>query len=287
MSSDSLQPIRAALKAGDKPAAQTLLRPLLKDHPSAEVWYLAAQACPTDEKAIACLRRALDLEPQHNGANRLLFRLEGAKPLAEQVESPKVELSREEIKALGKAKPRRKHTGRRLIILLGILLLGSSCSLITFNLVGLIHGPITVLTQLTGGGNPTTQIEGTPLAQVPNAVLKVPVTQSKPLNHRDTDVLEPGYAHQFTFSGQTKTEVAIYIQFLSVAANRVSRNVALLRPDDSDATTLCQRDTILQGDNNITLTCPLDTSGVWKVKVLGREGESVGAYFVGVEQIQS
>ncbi len=99
-------------------------------------------------------------------------------------------------------------------------------------------------------------------------------------------MLEPGYVHEYTFAGVHGQEYAIYVQFLSLGANRVSRNVVVLRPDDSDATN-CQADAILQGDNNITLTCPLDATGTWKVRILGRAGESVGAYFVGVQQIQS
>jgi hypothetical protein len=80
--------------------------------------------------------------------------------------------------------------------------------------------------------------------------------------------------------------MAVYVQFLSLSANRVSRNVVLLRPNGSNATGGCERGTILQGDNNITLTCVLDTTGTWKIRILGRQGESVGVYFVGVEQMQ-
>ena len=50
MPADTLQPIRDALKTGDKKTAQALLRPLLKNQPTAEAWYLAAQACTTDDE---------------------------------------------------------------------------------------------------------------------------------------------------------------------------------------------------------------------------------------------
>jgi hypothetical protein len=77
----------------------------------------------------------------------------------------------------------------------------------------------------------------------------------------------------------------VYVQFLSLAANRVSRNVVVLRPDGSNATPTCTQDAILQGDNNVTLDCPIDKTGTWKVRILGRDRESVGAYFVGIQAV--
>lgn len=287
MPADPLPPIHDALKSGDKKTAQMLLQPLLKNQPSAEAWYLAAQACTTDEKAIWCLRKALELEPQHSGANRLLFRLEGAKPASAQ-EQTSAANSDVPLKEVKRAKPVAKKRGtRRIIVVLSVLLLGSSCSLFTMNMVGLISGPITFLTQLMGGANPVTEVEGVPLAQVEDAPLRMTPSQSEPLEARDTDVLEPGYLHEYTFSGQTGREMAVYVQFLSLAANRVSRNVVVMRPDGSNATRQCERDAILQGDNNITLTCSIDAGGTWKVRILGRAGESVGAYFVGVETLSA
>lgn len=287
MLSDSLQPIRDALKSGDKKTAQTLLRPLLKDQPSAEVWYLAALACSTDEKAIYCLRQALDLQPQHSGANRLLLKLEGIKPVSPALhEQPPVEALVPDV-PLKHVTRQRRRSPTRLILLLSLLLFGLSCSLITMNMVGLISGPVTLVTQLTGGSSPVTEVDGVPLEQVNDAPLVMKPSQSEPLEARDTDVLEPGYLHEYTFVGQPGREIAIYVQFLSLAANRVSRNVVVMRPDGSNATPTCQRDAILQGDNNITLTCPVDVGGEWKVRLLGRANESVGAYFVGVEALRS
>jgi hypothetical protein len=74
---------------------------------------------------------------------------------------------------------------------------------------------------------------------------------------------------------------------VNVTPSAQTARVALLRPDHSNGTSTCQKDVLLQGDNNSTLTCTLDVTGVWKVRILGRAQESVGAYFVGVEQISS
>src|ERR1700690_2913359 len=169
MSSDSLKPIREALKAGDKKTAQTLLRPLLKDQPTAEIWYLAAQACATNEKAIICLRQALDLQPQHSGANRLLFKLEGPRPPKIE-EQPSIDVIAPAV-PLKKVKHKKKWSGTRTILLISLVLFGMSCSLITMNMVGLITGPITFVTELTGGATPVAQIGGQQLAQVADAPL--------------------------------------------------------------------------------------------------------------------
>jgi hypothetical protein len=289
MSSDSLQLIQEALKAGDKKTAQMLLRPLIKAEPTAEVWYLSALACGTDEKAIYCLRQALELEAQHSGAKRMLLKLEGVQPNAA------VELSIEEQPSLDMLAPdvplkkvkrtKRKRSTSRTILLLSLLILGVSISTFTMNMAGLITGPITAITELTGGATPVREINGKPLSQVEDAPLLVAPAQTKPLTHQDADVLEPGYAHEYTFAANNGQDVAIYVQFLSIAANHVSRNVVVLRPDDSDATSKCERDAILQGDNNVTFTCAIDANGIWKVRILGRDKESVGAYFVGVQNM--
>ena len=288
MSADTFQPIRDALEAGDKKIAQALVMPLLKSQATAEAWFLAAQACTTRAKTLHCLHQALELEPQHSGANRMLFKLEGAKP---EVSAPDPVLEMPSLEALAaniplkKVRRRKPMSGTRILVLLCLLVFGVSCSMITMNLAGLITGPITVVTQLTGGPTPVREIDGKPLSQIENAALLVPPSQSKALEGQDADVLEPGYEHEYTFNSLKGREVAIYVQFLSVAANRVSRNVVVLRPDDSDGTSTCDKDAILQGDNNITLTCTVDMTGIWKVRILGREKESVGAYFVGVQQM--
>jgi hypothetical protein len=282
MATETLQPVRVALKAGDKKTAQRLLSPLLKVQPSADTWTLAAMACSNDEKAIYCLRQALELQPQHSAANRMLLKLEGVKPIP-ITEQPSLEVLAQDVPLKKVKRTKKKRSPTRTLVILSLLVLGVCISTVTMNLAGLITGPITALTELTGGPTPIHEIGGTPIAQVANAPLLVKPSQSKALQGRDADVLEPGYSHEYTFVGSKGTDVAIYIQFMSVAANKVSRNVVVMRPDNSDFTSKCDQDAILQGGNNVTLTCTIDTPGLWKVRILGRDKESVGAYFVGVE----
>jgi hypothetical protein len=188
---------------------------------------------------------------------------------------------------LKKVRRKKKRSPFRTILLISIVLLAMGCSLVTMNLAGIITGPITLLNRLLGGGAPVTEIDGVPLYQVAEAPVIVRSSFTKPLNNenRDANVLDPGYAHEYTFEASDGAEMAIYVQFLSLGANKVSRNVVLVRPNGNDATGICEHNAILQGDNNVTLTCPIDENGRWKVRILGRAQESVGAYFVGVERM--
>jgi hypothetical protein len=325
MPTDPLQQVREALKAGDKKTAQEILRPHLQYKPTAEMWYLAAQACATDEKAIQCLRRALELQPQHSGANRMLLRLEGAVPKTAPLKlppepaksktqapetsapvaaTPKPRLDAEAIAArppkksvmpsleklteepLKKVRTKKKRSKVRTIFLLSFVLFAMCCSLVTMNLAGIITGPVTLITQAMGGSAPVMEIDGVPIDEMPSAPVIVPSSMTKPLaESRDANVLDPGYVHEYTFEATDGWEMAIYVQFLSLGANKVSRNVVVLRPSGSDATGECDRNSILQGDNNVTLICPIDATGLWKVRILGRAQESVGAYFVGAERM--
>jgi hypothetical protein len=304
-----LEPIRAALKNGDKAAARQLLPPLLKAQPSADLWTLAALACDRKEDGIKCLRKALVLDSLHTQANRLLFKWEGAKPptadewdrLTGENAVPRAEKITAAPVPLKKVKRKGKRSPWRWVGLLSFFLLGSACSLFTLNMAGLINGVFTRATIMLGGPTPVSQWQGQALENVDNAAVVIPPSQSEQIGEahseddravrtssggRDADVLDPGYSHQYTFEARAGDQFGIYIQFLSLGANRVSRNVAVLRPDGSSVTETCERQNILQGDNNIAYICDINTSGTWSVRILGREGESVGAYFVGIERIQ-
>lgn len=291
----NLQAIKDALNTGDKKTAQSLLRPLLKDKPTADLWVLAAKAANSNEQAIDFLRRALALDPFHNEANRLLFKLEGAKPLTEQEKEhqkeqqkeralPKVVVKEEDLPPLKKVRRKRPNWGRRLLILLLLLIFSASCTAITLNLVGVITGPVTAITVITGGPQPVTEVNGTPLENVSDAPMRVEASSSESAQTQDTNVLDPGYLHEYNFRATAGESYSIYVQFLSVTANRVSRNVAIVDPHGRNAAPTCQRDQILQGDNNVAYTCSINETGEWRVRILGRRGESVGVYFVGVQK---
>jgi len=294
-----LTPIRTALKDGDTATARRLLTPILADQPSADAWTLAAQACATPDAAIQCLRKALLLDAQHSAANRLLFKLEGAiPPSALQQQAREQAVARQTAETLRQSlpptanplivdkqpqRPRKPVSPWRYVGCFGGLLLLASFTLIVLNMAGIVSGVLGTISRFTGGAPPIMEVDGVPLARVEDAAYVLPAAQSEPALVRDTDVLDHGYLHEYTFDGVRGREVGIYVQFLSLGANRVSRNVAIVRPDGSDGRRACQQDTILEGDNNIVYVCTLDADGLWRVRIAGRAGESIGAYFVGVE----
>jgi hypothetical protein len=98
------------------------------------------------------------------------------------------------------------------------------------------------------------------------------------------NVLEPGIVHEHTFTAVSGEEVVVGVQFFSPSANRVNRNIAILDPDDRE--TSCDRNRILQGDNGSMIICDIHKPGTWKMRVLGIEGQSTGAYFVSVDRLE-
>lgn len=132
---------------------------------------------------------------------------------------------------------------------------------------------------------PVTEIGGTPVYARPDAVVVVEPVKSAVLTGQQpiSDILEPGFAHEYTFTAMQGEELAIGIQFFSPTAQRVSRNVVIIGPNDSSAEGVCQRDHILQGDNGVVFICPVHQSGTWKVRLFGRESESSGAYVIAIE----
>ncbi|MBZ0298003.1 MAG: hypothetical protein K8L99_35950 [Anaerolineae bacterium] len=86
---DTMMPVMAALSAGDRAHARRLLRPMLEQEPSADLWVLAAQASETPGQKQVCLERALALDPNHAEAKQQLRRLRGEdKPAPAPAASP-------------------------------------------------------------------------------------------------------------------------------------------------------------------------------------------------------
>ncbi|MFW5709095.1 MAG: hypothetical protein ACOCX5_02625 [Chloroflexota bacterium] len=82
--SEALNQVKRAIRQGDKQQARVLLKPLLKENPSADAWTLAAMVTDTREQAIKCLKRALAIDEWHTDANRMLSQLEQIKSADER-----------------------------------------------------------------------------------------------------------------------------------------------------------------------------------------------------------
>lgn len=315
---ETLLPIITAIESGDKKLARRLLRPLLASSPSAELWYLAAQACETAEHESACLQRALALEPTHGKARARLAQLkQGADPTPRPPQPPNsalapaqpraasaapfqqpeaalqkrvtVELSREELRALKKARPTRKGRGPWAYIgCLSMIVMSLAASYLVLLVLGSAV-PAQVRSLITGEQAPFSsqdQIEGTPVRDRPDAVIHARADLKKPLDQSGevTDILEPGYTHEYSFEVFNGEEIAVYVQFVSLTARSVRRNVAVFDSMGRDAENRCQRDQILQDGTGTIFDCFVDESGIWSVRIFGREGESTGVYVVSVQR---
>jgi hypothetical protein len=293
---DHLQAIEAAIQAGQLREARQMLKLILKEQPSADAWYLAALIVKDSQpqQAIELLRRALALDSWHAASNRLLYRLEGTKPAT--LTPTQAEWNRQiGVKRVGEIKRRMKqdrhqrHQERQrryTRIGCGFALIGSlAVSFFALRVIGIVSNQMGTLVSLLGGPTPVAVINGTPLSQVEDAVYYVPPVLSAPASSQSMEILDAGYLHEHIFQARQGAEMAVYVQFVSMNANRVGRNVAVLRPDGRSADTVCYRQRLLKGDTNVAFTCLIDVSGSWSVRVLGRDTESVGAYFVGVQSI--
>ncbi len=95
-----------------------------------------------------------------------------------------------------------------------------------------------------------------------------------------TDVLDSGFAHEYTFSATAGEEIAIAIQFFSPTATTVDKNVAILDASNFNAENHCQRDQIFTDNSGTAFICQVHQSGTWKLQVFGRENESTGVYII-------
>ena len=92
--SDKLAAIQQALDRFQRDEARALLREELKENPSADAYYLAAQAARTEGDRIKHLRRALELDPDHQPAAAELDA-----PRADQKPEPATAVERVELPA--------------------------------------------------------------------------------------------------------------------------------------------------------------------------------------------
>lgn len=316
---DSVQPVLEAIEKGDIQRARQLLRPLMQN-PTADVWYAASFVYDQPEKQLSCLNRALKLDPLHGDARRRLkaLRQGEAAPLEPRLELPPIDLLVENVpkttspppapKSIWNARNRRRRRNWALIGVAGSALLSLSATYFVLTVLG---SPIPAqLRSLLTGSQPSNEAVGTPVFGQPSNVqlgdpssgesggtvvttngdntntVVVRVNQSKPLQWEKplSDVLDAGYAHEYTFIPLMGDEVAIGIQFFSPTATNVGPNVAVLDPLDVNAEQHCERDAIFQDDSGIAFICQINQPGQWKVQILGRQGESTGVYVITVDR---
>ena len=302
-----LIPIMRAIHDGDKSRARQLLKTLLRSKPSAEAWYLASQVTEKPAHEVECLKSAVAVDPRHTDARRRLAELgvdimrpheARTAPTPDSLPMPDLDdltmkglahepkpapvLSKDELAALRKSRRRKQRGTWFWVGIGGAILLGLSSTYFVMLVLG--SGIPGQLRGMIFGEQPVTEIEGVPLANVPDAIMRVAPSHGTELQRSEAvaEVMEPGFVHEHVFQAYSGEELAIGVQFLSLNANRVSRNLLILDPDGREVR--CQRDRILQGDNGAVLSCRIDKTGLWRLRLLGREGESTGVYVVSVER---
>lgn len=261
-----------------------VISPITSQSESADELCDKAKAAGDTTEAIRYLKRALELEPLHSKANRMLFQLEGAKSLREQeVKAAAPPMSLDELEPLKKVSNKKKRSPWTVIGIIGSVLMSLTATFFVLTFTGSpIAGKISNM--LMGKPQPVNEIQGTPIQNIPNVVLTVQPQESVPLqiDKEVSGVLDNGVSKEYVFSGVSGQEVAIAVWF--PAANKVSKNVALLDPQGVSAEALCSRGPLLADDGtNIALSCHLNQAGQWKIRLIGIDGESTGAYFVSVK----
>ncbi|MEZ4670448.1 MAG: hypothetical protein R3E39_21280 [Anaerolineae bacterium] len=315
MYEEEIAAIQILISLGKKTRARKILRRMLEEHQSADLWYLAATACERSDQELGCLRQVLKLNPQHEKARQRFLQLAGDSRLTPEVEMPPLMALVDDLPTslddsttfepitdiFAHKRAQQERTRRRWTYLgcLGYILLSVSASYLVLTVLGsplpgqirtLLGGAQPVPDATLAFGRPTGQAPVSTAVDTPEnysdqaaaAGLDVKPTKSQALKVNDTtgDVLDPGFFHEYTFTVQQGTEVAVGVQFFSPTARNVSANAAILDANGYDAKGKCQRDAIIADGSSVAFTCQIDQSGVWKLQLYGRAGESTGVYAV-------
>ncbi len=260
------------------------IAPLQKSD-SADDWVKKAMVTENQDEAIGFLKRALEIEPFHSKANRMLFQLEGAVPKATasaakaRVVTP---LPADHLSTLKKANSvTNKRSNWFYAVLVGLILVGFS---VIFFILMMTGSPIAAqIANVIQGRYAVTQINNVPLNQVPNAVMKVnPQDRTTILyGQKIDDTIENGFSHAYIFDVMSGQTMGIGVFFISKGGQHVTKNVAVVDSSGQNAGNRCQIQTA-GGDTSVSFSCLVDQTGQWSVRVLGIEGESTGSYKVTV-----
>ncbi|MEO8608305.1 MAG: serine/threonine-protein kinase [Chloroflexota bacterium] len=246
---------------------------------NADDWVKEATAAAEPHEKIALLKKALDLEPMHSKANRMLFQVEGAKSMRQEKPAP-VTVTEEDLAPLKKVVHKKKRGSLFYIGILAFVLSSASASFFVLSFIGSpIAGQITAI---LSGRQPVNAINGVPVKDIPNVVLTVQPqrTQVLKMGQKIADTLDNGISNEYDLEMDSGSEVNVAVWFASPTANHVSHNVVVLDPSGQSADTACRRDKMFAGDTNVAFNCIVTKSGTWKIRIFGIDGDSTGAYFI-------
>lgn len=264
------------------------IRPLLRTPITENANDLVEKASQTRDRfeAIAYLKRALELDPLHSRANRMLFQLEGAKPsnaTPAEPARPAAPIDDGGLQPLKKVRYKKRRSPWTTLALVCFLLMNATLLLVLLSVIGQGGTIMGLVDQVRGTPAPVLEVSGTPAGQVPNLVLTIQPIKAEALRPEVpvSDVLDAGRAHEYSFTGTSGSEALIGIQFFSPSASAVSKHVAIIDPLGGKRQ--CYRDTIIQGEAGVAYICTINVSGEWRIRILGVQGESTGAYVISVD----
>ncbi len=272
---------------------------------TADDWVREAENEPDNFRAIQHLRQALQLEPLHSKANRMLFQLEGAKPGGEARPAPMPPretrpaptaaavpeqngtsylAARVKTPNLVDEPLRKVHTRQKSSGAWGLI--GVVGAIAVLGILGFVYLTVTgspLISQINNalqGVSPVNEINGVPIDEVPNAIMQIRPTNAGGLRLGDTaqGVLEHGIVNEYRFRTEPGMQIAMLVHFLMPEAQQVSPNVAIIDPQGKTAN--CTREQFVEGGAGIVARCGSRTAGEWKLLVMGVEGESTGPYVV-------
>jgi len=268
----------------DHTGKQMAVRPITLPGESAEDWYQKALKAKNRGESIGFLKRALEIDPLHSKANRRLFQLEGANPNKRQeaLQPTTTPVQTSELAPLKKVRQERKRSPWTYIAFASFLLMNATLILVVLLSQGQAGGITGFFDTLRGTAAPVLSIEGTPIGEIPNIILTIEPIKSEALRSESplSDVLDAGRVHEYRFNAASGSEVDIGIRFFSSTAHNIVENIAVLNPAGEASTNVCQQDSIMGDGADLALICTISMSGTWRIRILGIDGESTGAYVI-------
>ncbi len=278
---------RTVIDLGTDASGKRIDLPPPKKAESAEDWMQKAMSTTDQDEVIQYLKRALEIEPLHSKANRLLFQLEGAVP-KHATPKPKlaVPVTASDLSTLKKATTYGQKQNPWTVAI-GIALLVVAGSIIFFYLM-LGGSPIaTQIANFIQGKHPITQIDGVPIEQIPDAVMLVAPQDRVRIGDGQTitSSVDNGFATDYIFDVGEGQTFEISILFIDTTALHVSKNVVVMDVSRNNAGERCDKTVTENGDTGVYFNCLINEGGQWFVRVLGITGESAGRYQVYVNRM--
>ena len=277
--SQQLDQARQRLRAGDRPAALQILKAILaEDRAHVEAWWLAAQAASSQAEAETALRVVLKLQSDHPRARQALARLQTAGSVPTAVPPPRSTPARHipaapPARGVPAARAAAQTRGRRnrvrvLAIVLSLLVMMGSSALFVLNLTGhpLAHQ---IESGLSAGPLPT----ATPAYIASGAQLQ--------------GIVEAGETRRYYFQGAAGAELFVGVGFAAVASDATTDGSLELFDPDGYRMAVSGRDGApfevpslpgLNVGNVSVLYASLDMTGVWELRLIGREALSSGPF---------